>query len=127
MTLFVTSLFSSQAPAASIAANLNWIGGKPFTIHVVAGSSTMTGDFTIQYTLDDIQRSSSPSWFNLSSNPFNQIETSPSVGVHWLSSNTAFPDGFMVNFPTPVCAVRMNSTAMSSSFMTFRVVQGEGW
>jgi hypothetical protein len=46
------------------------VGGKPIAISATIGSSTSSGDFIVQVTLDDLQRSSSPQWVGLSSEPF---------------------------------------------------------
>lgn len=112
-------LFSAALSSVGVSAiaNLNWIGGKPTTASVTPNSSTMTSDYTIQFTLDDIQRSSSPVWVNVSS-------AVGSSGQHFTAN---FPDGATVQFLSPVAALRLSSTAMSSSGLVFKVVQGEGW
>ena len=130
MPLFSTTLSSAGIPGASTVANLNWMGGKAVTIAVYPSTAAaMSGDFTIQYTLDDVMRTASSQvlWAAISSNPFNQVDTTPSAGFHWTSSALPVPDGLVITWPNPICAVRLYSTALSSGTLTLKVVQGEGW
>lgn len=98
---------------------LNWIGGKPITASVIPGSSTQTSDFTIQYTLDDVVRSSLPVWSGVSS----------AIGqpAQHFTSSVCYPDGVLVSFLSPAAALRLSSTALSAGSLGFKVVEGEGW
>jgi hypothetical protein len=124
------STANSTTPGASPAANLNWIGGKPTSIQLsFGGSSTVTDDCVIQYSLDDIQRvggSSLATWLTLSS-AINGNSTTP---FH-LASTTWFDTGFLAQMVGPIAAVRLNSTAITSSgglgTITLKVTQGEGF
>jgi len=132
MTYFSATLSTanSTVPGASPAANLNWIGGKPTSIQLsFGGSSTVSDDCVIQYTLDDLQRvggSSLATWLTMSS----AINSNSTTAYH-LASTTWFDTGFLVQMPGPIAAVRMNSTAITSSgglgTITLKVVQGEAW
>lgn len=110
-----TVTLSSVGTSNSVAAD--WIGSKPTTIAVSLGSTTMTADFTIQYTLDDLQRSTSPVWFALSSE----------IGSSAQHFSAAVADtGVTVGLLYPVAGLRLSSTAISSSSLTLRVIQGIG-
>jgi hypothetical protein len=116
MPLFSTTLSSV---GTSQIANINWIGGKPITASAIPGSSTQTSDFTIQYSLDDVMRSSSPAWSGVSS-------ATGQPATHYASS-VCYPDGVLVSFLSPIAALRLSSTAISSGALTLKVLQGEGW
>jgi hypothetical protein len=124
MPLFSTTLSSAAVPGASTACNLNWIGGKMTNISVITNSSQGTGDFSIQFTLQDLMRtpSSLVAWQGFSSSPY-QIAGAPAS--HFTSS-TIYPDGINIPVEAPLCGVRINSTALSSNTLTLLVVQGEG-
>ena len=64
-------------------------------------------------------RSSSPVWSGVSS-------AIGQVAQHFTSS-VSYPDGVLVSFLSPVAALRLSSTGLSSSALTFKVLQGEGW
>lgn len=110
-----TVTLSSVGVSNYVAAD--WIGSKPTTVAVSLGSTTMTTDFTIQYTLDDLQLVASPVWFSISS----EIGSS---ATHF--SSAAADAGVTVGLLYPVAALRISSTAMSSSSLTMRVMQGVG-
>lgn len=106
--------------------NLNWIGGKPTTLTVSASATGLVGTVIVQYSLDDSQRISSSliSWYGFSSNTYSIDALQATV----YTTSTIFPDGIYVPIPTPVAAVRMNSSALAASTtLTMKVVQGEGW
>jgi len=98
--------------------NIDWMGGKPVTAIATLGSTTMTADFTIQYTLDDIQRTTTQTWFGLSSAIGSSV-------THFSSANG--DAGVTITFLNPVAALRISSTAISSSSITLRTLQGIGW
>jgi hypothetical protein len=98
--------------------NLNWRGSKPITTLVTLGSTTMTVDFTIQFTLDDLQLSSSPTWIALGS-------STGSSATHFSSANA--DASVTVGFLYPIAGLRISSTAISSSSLTLKALQGEGW
>jgi len=109
---------------------LNWIGGKPATATVTASSSGATGDFIVQFSMDDLQRSSSPIWIGLSSNSYN-IENG--VAAHYSAANV-FPNGssggtgeaLYIPIPGPIAALRLSSTTISGT-LNLKVLQGDGW
>jgi hypothetical protein len=102
--------------------NLNWRGGKPATVVVVSSASGSSGSVVVQFTLDDLQLSSSPTWFGFSSNTYSIDFLSGTI----YNASAIFPDGVYVPIPTPVAAVRINSSALSQGF-TMKVIQGDGW
>ena len=117
-TTFLTTAVSST-PGASAVANLNWIGGKPITASVIPSAATSSGVFELQYSLDDVMRSSSPIWSGVSS--------APGVPATVFYSTTCFPDGLFWSFTSPVAAIRINSTGLNCGSFTLKVTQGEGW
>lgn len=121
----VSVTLSSVGNSSAVA--LNWYGGKPALLQVITNSSVGTGDFTVQYTLDDIMqtRSSLVYWANLSSTPYLTPQTSGAIGIHYTSS-TIWPDGITYALLAPPAAVRLGSTALSSNTLTLKVIQGEG-
>jgi hypothetical protein len=127
-TSFTTA--NSTVPGNSPAANLNWIGGKPTTISLsFAGSSTVTNDATIQFTLDDIERvggSSLATWQYLSSGVTNNATT-----PYHFASTTWFDTGFTAQVLSPLAAVRLGASALSSTgglgTITLKIIQGEAW
>jgi hypothetical protein len=98
--------------------NLNWRGSKPVSATVTLGSTTMTCDFTVQFTLDDLQLSSSPVWVSLGS-------STGSSATHFSSANADAPVTFGLLYP--IAGLRLSSTAISSSSLTLKTIQGEGW
>lgn len=98
--------------------NVNWRGGSPTSIYVSFGSTTMTTDFTVQYTLDDSMLSSTVRWIGVGSSV-------GSSATHFSSANA--DTGVPIGFDAPIAAVRLNSTAISSSTLTLTVLQGESW
>jgi hypothetical protein len=125
------STANSTVPGNSTPAALNWIGGKPTTVSLsFGGSSTVANDATIQYTLDDIQRVASTSvvWQYITSSL--GIGTN-STSIFHFASTSQFDAGFLVQFLSPIAAVRLGSSALSSTgglgTISLRVLQGEAW
>lgn len=98
--------------------NLDWRGSKPVTAVVTLGSTTMTTDFTIQYTLDDLQLTTSQTWINAGS-------STGSSATHFSSANA--DAAITMGFAYPIAALRISSTAISSSSLTLKAIQGAGW
>jgi hypothetical protein len=92
----------------------------------VSSSSGSSADFTVQYSLQDLQLvggASAATWFNFSSNTYAIDSTG---GVHY-SAASIFPDGVYIPLPVPVAAVRLNSTSIAASnTLTLFLLQGEG-
>ena len=135
-----TVLSSIAGPSAPIV--LNWRGGRPATWRVTVSSSVAVGDWTLQWTTDDIQLTTNSSiypptgsvsalpssvavWSALSSTPYLTLPTTGSIGFHWGSSNI-FPDGVSGVFLAPPAALRLFSTSLSSHVLTLAVIQGDG-
>ena len=98
--------------------NLDWRGSKPVTAVVTLGSTTMTADFTIQFTLDDSQLTTTQVWTTVGS-------STGSSATHFSSANA--DASVTVGFLYPIAALRISSTAISSSSLTLRALQGAGW
>lgn len=98
--------------------NMNWRGGKPITALVTLGSTTMSADFTLQYTLDDLQLTTTQTWIGVGSSTGSSV-------THFSSANG--DAGVSWTFLNPVAALRISSTAISSSSLTLKALQGEGW
>lgn len=116
------TLSSANVPGQSAPALLNWRGGKPINVWITPLTSTSSGNFSLQYSFDDPQLlggSSLALWANVSS----------AIGQpgQFFNSSTCGTDGVQFQFLSPVAAVRINSTSMSSGPLTMKILQGEGW
>jgi hypothetical protein len=122
ITLVTTATGTAAGPSGI--ANLNWTGGRVTTLSALTTASS--GDFTIQYTLDDVQRvqSSLVYWANFSTDSFTNLPTSAVAGIHY-SASSFNTDGVLAFIPGPVGAVRLNSTSLFGP-VTLKVMQGEG-
>lgn len=118
---YSTVTLTSASTTSSTPVALNWIGGKPASVWVTSPTSTSTSVFSLQYTLDDIQRVSSGSvlWAGVSSAQGQAATT--------FNASAAGTDGVFFQFLSPIAAVRLFSTAVSSGPLTMKVLQGEGW
>ena len=141
----ITSVTVSASSGAVISnpIALDWRGAKPVTWRVTTSSSVGTGDFTVQYTLNDIMLSAYsttyppvgvvaglPStiavWSIISSYPYTTVVgATGAIGLHF-NSSVIFPDGAYGFFPTAPAAMRLMSTGTSSNLLTLTVLQGEG-
>lgn len=119
-TIITLSTATSSAPGASTAANLDWRNGSPTSVSVSAGA-TSSGAVVVQYTMDDLQLSSSPTWFGYSSIAVL------GAGTTYNASNIGPTSPLFIQFTTPVAAVRINSSVLVTGPFTMRVIQGEGW
>lgn len=122
MPIQTITMSSASVPGASGAAATNWRSAEPMSASIfVSTTGTSSGNFTFQYTLDDLQLvggSSRALWQGFSS-AINQ------AGMIF-STSSVTADGIFFPFQTPVAAVRINSTAMSSGPLIMKVLQGEG-
>ena len=111
----VTTTLSSVGVSNPV--NIDWMGAKFATVAVSLGSTTLSADFTIQFTLDDLQLSSSPTWITFGS-------STGSVATHFSSANA--DAGVVMGIAYPIAGLRISSTAISSSSLTMKVLQGVG-
>lgn len=111
----VTTTLSSVGVSPAI--NMDWMGGKFATVVVSLGSTTMTTDFTIQFTLDDLQLTPSPTWLTFGSSTGSAI-------THFSSANA--DGGVVLGLAYPIAGLRLSSTGLSSSSLTMRMLQGVG-
>lgn len=96
----------------SDAITLDYIGAKTTSITAFFGSSTSSAAYNLQGTFDSPMRSSSPSWFFLST-------------TTWTAS-TNFDLPTMLQITTPLAGARLLSTGLSSSTITLRTLQNAG-
>jgi hypothetical protein len=114
--MVTTVTLSSVGTTAGI--NLDWRGSKPVTAVATLGSTTMTADFTIQYTLDDLQLTTTQTWINAGS-------STGSSATHFSSANA--DAAVTMGFAYPIAGLRLSSTAISASSITLKAIQGAGW
>jgi hypothetical protein len=121
MPLFSTTLTTatSTTPGASAICNTDRLGGKPISVSVIP-SAASSGAFQIQFSLDDVQKTTSTgvTWSGLGSS----LGAQATVFV----ASASVPDGVFASFLSPVSAVRINSTALAGGSLVLRVNQGEG-
>ncbi len=113
------TLSSANVPGQSGVAALSWRSGQPTTV-AIYGSTGQTSTFNLQYTMDDVQLiggSSLAQWASVSS----AVGTAGTV----FTSSTITPDGLFWQFLTPIAALRLSSTALSSGPLIMKVIQGE--
>ena len=115
------TLSSANVPGQSGIAVLSWRAGQPTTV-AVYGSTGQTSTFNLQYTLDDVQLvggSSAATWASVTNSSV------PGATGTVFTSSTITPDGLYWQFLTPIAAVRLNSSALSSGPLIMKVIQGE--
>ena len=116
------TLSSANVPGVSGASALDWRGGKPATVSVfISTTGTSSGAVQLQYTLDNIQvlgGSSLAFWQGISS-AIGQPATT-------FNASTFGVDGVFFQFLSPVGAVRLSASGLSSGPLTMKVLQGEG-
>jgi len=112
------TLSSASVPGQSGVVALNWRAGNPTSVAVYPSTTgTQTSAFTIQYTMDDLQLVGGTSlalWANVSS----AIGSSGTI-----FTSTASAEGVFYSFLTPIAALRLSSTALSSGSLTMKVIQ----
>jgi hypothetical protein len=140
---------ASSGPVISSPIALDWRGGKPVMWRVTVSSSLATGDFLVQYSLDDITLatysstnypptgvvaglpSSVGTWAAVSSYSYGSgnvvmgSSTGGAAALHFTSS-VIFPDGILGTMFPPPAALRLSSTGTSSSVLRLTILQGEG-
>ena len=139
---FVT-LSTGSVPGNSTGMSVNWRGGKPWAALLTISSSAGTGDFTIQYTLQDLTSSGiptssavglpGPTWVPLTAAngaaglSSAQVSSQGYVALHYSVPNIDIAGGMLVWGSYPIAGIRIASTAMSSNTLTLTLLQGEGW
>jgi hypothetical protein len=83
----------------------DWMSAK-FTSWAVTGSSSGTFTYAVEGTLDDLQLTSPPAWFPLSS----ATTANSSINI----------------FSGALGGIRLNASTVSSALLTLRVLQGIG-
>jgi len=110
-----------SSAGVSRACNIDWMANLATTAAFTVSASGSATDFTLQYTLDDLQRSSSPVWFSVSSAPGSSAQ-------HFSNTTTFDNGGIVVPFSYPIAGLRLSSTTLSSAAqsITLRILQGAG-
>jgi hypothetical protein len=117
-----TISLTSASTTTSAAVALNWTGGRPVSVATTMPSTTGSVDFTLQFTLQDIQRSgigsSQAVWFNFGSS---------GLGTHYSTANLDVGGaGPTFTFLGPIAGVRLQSTNISSGPLTAFILEGDG-
>src|SRR6516225_10726346 len=103
MAMYVTLSSAGASPALACTGL-----AKTTMVQVTQSSNTATIDFTIQCTMDDLARTPSPSWSNISTTHYS----------------TAYQiDGITVTLLSPVAGVRLSSTGWSAGPATLKMLQ----
>ena len=114
-------LSSANVPGVSAPSETNWRSGKPMSVSVfVSTTGTSSGAWSLQFSLDDpmlLGGSSLAYWQGVSS----------ATGQPATTFGTSNPDGVFFSFPTPVAAVRLSASALSSGPLIIKILQGEAW
>jgi hypothetical protein len=123
MPLQTVTLSSGSVPGVSSPAFFSWRGGKPATASIfISTTSTSSAAVSLQFTLDDISLiggTSVAAWQGWSSAPGQPTTV--------FSASTFADAGVEIPFQTPVTAVRLSATALTSGPLQLRVCQGEAW
>ncbi len=99
------SITASSVGTAAVQ-NLDWMSAK-YVSYGVTGSSSGTFTFTVEGTLDDLQKVTSPTWFAMS------------------SATTA--NSSLSLFQGSLAGIRLNVSALSSAALSMDIDQGIGW
>ena len=117
------TLSSADVPGQSAPIVMAWRNGAPASAAIYPSTTgTSSATFSLQYTMDDVQLVGGTSlarWANVSS-------AYGSSGTVY-SASAISVDGVFYSFLSPVAALRINATALSSGPLTMKVIQGESW
>lgn len=90
----------------------DYLGAKTTSIQATFSTSTSSAFAQIQGTLDDPMKTTSPTWFLISTTTF--------------TSSTNFDIPAMISVLSPIGGVRLNSTKLSAGSITLQVLQNAG-
>lgn len=110
----------------SAPAHLDWRSGKPITATTTITSTIMTVDYTLQYTLYDTMLSTDAVGTASSNAAWRGVTSSLGSSITHFSSVQG-DAGLTFTFTNPIAGLRLSSTAISSSSVVLRVIQGDGW
>jgi hypothetical protein len=122
-------LNATSGNSSALSVDFRW--GHPIGVHVTVATSGSSGDFVVQFTMDDptLAGSSAVTWFSGSALTFGLTGASSAVtssngygAIHFQSSVIDTSAGLSLPLVFPVQAVRLASTATSTS-LTLRVIQ----
>jgi hypothetical protein len=117
------STANSTTPGASAPVALNWVSGRPCSVALSWNSSNVLCVSRIQYTLDDIQRTSSQNVV------WNSVPAAISSNPLFYSASANYDSGATAQFLSPIAAVRLFSTSITaggSQSVSMDVLQPEG-
>jgi hypothetical protein len=123
MPLQTVNLSSASVPGVSAPGFMTWRSGKPATVSIyISTTNTSSAAVSLQWTLDDLNLiggTSLAAWQGWSSAPGQPTTV--------FSASTFADAGVEIPFQTPVAAVRMFVSALTSGPIQLRLCQGEGW
>jgi hypothetical protein len=137
-----TSLSTSAVPGASTPLSVNHVGGKPWSALVTTASSSGTGDFTVQVSMQEPTSSAlftssgplaAPTWSNITAAngaaglSTSQVSAAGYLSLHFNSSTIDTTAGVLVWGSYPIAGIRIASTALSSTTLTLTFLQGVGF
>lgn len=122
MPLQTITLSSANVPGTSAPSVMNWRSAEPAAVSIlISTTGTSSAAVSLQFTLDDLQLVGGTSlayWQGVSS----ALGTAATT----FNASTFGVDGVYFVFPSPVAAVRMSASALSSGPLIMKVIQGEG-
>ena len=117
---------TASSVGTSLPSVLNWRCGAPASVSVIpSAAGTSSATFVLQYTLDDLQTvlgASNANWQGVSSTWGTIVNASGST----FTISTSQTNGILVQFQTPVAAVRLSVASLTGSIL-MKVMQGESW
>ncbi len=120
-----TTVLSSTSTGNSAVVALDWMAGGPTTVRLTAGTSLAVATGHVEWTLDDILKTSSSLvlWAPLSTT--GTLNSTASGAI----SSTSVIDGqaLGLSIQSPVAALRFATTAFTTIGFVMTVMQGRGW
>jgi hypothetical protein len=114
-------LSSANVPGVSAPATLDWRTGKPTSVSIlISTTGTSSAAVNLQFTTDDLQLTGGTSLAN-----WQGFSSAAGQPAQTFNSSTFGADGVFIQFLSPIGAVRLNSTALSSGPLVLQVMQGE--
>src|SRR5262245_45196560 len=120
----IQTLVSSAGTSRVI--NLDWMTGGPTSVLVSAASTSASATGIMQFTLDDVLRTTSTgvTWVSFSSD-FRAAGSTVSGFTIQASAITDNP--FFTRIESPIAALRLSCTSFSTSGFMIEILQGRGW
>src|SRR5262245_37156939 len=120
VTITVSSAGTSRAAA------LDWMTGGPTSVLISAASTTASATGIVQFTLDDILRTTSTGvlWVSFSS---DFRATGSTVTGFTIQASAIYDAPFFSRIESPIAALRVSCTSFSTSGFLMEILQGRGW